>query len=317
MVVVVSHAREYAPGALMMTTRRTNQGEFLLRPDPEVVQAELYLLGFCQERYGVGIHAFGDVMNHGHLFSTDHRGDSHGMFMQEFYGMKARFVNSFRGRFENLWSSAKPNVVAVAPRAQDVVDKMAYIGTNVIQAGLVDRAHKWPGVLVVASSATEKTYKIRRPKRFFSNTGVMPEEVTLTITLPKVWDATPEELAEMIKAELERRAKEIRLSFREQGRKFMGAKKVLRTSPTAKPKKELSHFELAPTVACKDSSLRQKYLKRLKERRKKYAAIRALFLQGSKDLLFPEGSLAAHFMYGQKREPWRGCLWARLLAEPG
>ena len=307
--------RRYAPDSISMGTRRTTQGEFLAKPEPEVTQAELYLLGYNQEKYDIGIHSFCDVLNHLHGMYTDYHGDRLGLFLQNFHSLLAKFINHNLGRFQNVWDNGKTNIVQIPPRAEDVVRYMGYIGNNVTEAGLVENPKDWPGVSLVATSATEQTYTIVRPKEFFSSKGSLPETVTLRITLPKVTDATPDELGEMIQDELARRAKESAEKLKSQGREFMGVEKIMAIDPFSKPKKELEHFKLIPTVACKNSALRIKYLRWLKRHRKRYRAIRQQLMQGVKNLIFPEGALAVYLQFGQAREDWQGCIWARLAAD--
>ncbi len=280
------------------------------------MQAELFLLAYNILKYQLRLHANADVMNHEHLLLSDPLGDRIGMFMQNYFSLFARFLNCYWDRSQNVWDSGKPGVVIVAPYSQDVVNQAAYIANNVVKAGLISHIEDWPGVNLVATSATEKSYRIKRPNRFFGEDSGMPEEVTLTLCLPIVKDATPEELAERIETEVKARAEETRAKFKKEGKKFKGRKKILRTSPFSRPKKDLKRSDLVPLLACKDPKLRKKYLKYLMKRRERYAEIRRNLMAGMKNLIFPEGSLAVYLLFGQKREDWQGCIWARLEAEP-
>ncbi len=194
----------------------------------------------------------------------------------------------------------------VSPRADDVIDKAAYINVNAVEAGLVSHAKKWPGVHVRASEMGRLSLRVRRPRFFYDPDGRMPEEVTVTFTLPKVWDAEPEELRTRIEQECNRREQAIRDRFRAQGRKFIGAKRVRRQSPRSAPKTWERWFELNPHVACKDTSLRVRFLKWRKDRQRRYEEKRAAMLEGRKDVVFPEGTYMLHFVCGQAREEWKG-----------
>ena len=147
---------------------------------------------------------------------------------------------------------------------------------------------------------------LSRPKFFYDPEGNMPEEVELTFTIPKVWDAEPEDLRTRIEQECNRREEEVRERFRKEGKEFLGVKKVLRQPVSSSPKTRETWFGLVPHVACKDTSLRVKFLAWRKRRQMRYNQKRAAMLEGKKDSLFPEGTYWLHFFCGQSREPWLG-----------
>jgi len=67
-----------------------------------------------------------------------------------------------------------------------------------------------------------------------------------------------------------------------------------------------SWFELNPHVACKDTSLRVRFLQWRARRQRRYEERRAALLEGVRDVVFPEGTYAQHFLHGCAREEWRG-----------
>jgi len=304
------------PESIHLITRRTTQGQFLLRPDSPLVQNFYYLLGYMQSCYEIGLHAACFPSNHIHLLMTDHLGDQLQRFNRHFFSLMARSTNCYRERTENLWNTKKPNCVLVAPTARDIIDRCVYVTTNAVEAGLVSHAKKWPGVQILAKDIGRLQMVIQRPNFFYNPKGKMPEEVTVRWTLPTVWDAAPEELQRRIAEACNARERELRERARIEGRKFMGPKRVLRQAVNSSPKNPQEKSEMIPHVACKDKELRKQALAWRKERQGRYDELRKLLLDGAKDLIFPEGTFVLHFQYGQVREPWTGCIWRRLVSEP-
>ena len=294
------------PGSIHILSRRVSHREYLLRPDHPLIANILYILGYLQTCYAIEYHAAVTLSNHLHLLLTDILGDQIQAFNRDFFSLLARSINCYWGRSENLWSSDKPSCVMVSPRSEDVVDHAAYITVNPVEAGLVSHAKKWPGVQVRASEMGRSFLRVPRPQFFYDPEGRMPDQVTVKFTLPKVWDAEPEELRTRIEQECNRREREIRKRFREQGRKFLGAKRVRRQSPRSAPTTWEPLFGLNPHVACKDTLLRIRFLHWRTDRQRRYEEKRAAMLEGRKDVVFPEGTYMLHFVCGQAREEWKG-----------
>ncbi len=292
--------------SIQMLTRRTTQRQHLMRPDLLLVLNYYFILGYLQSRFAIEYHTACILSNHLHLLLTDVLGDQVQGFHRELFSLMSRSTNCYRGRRENLWSSDKPNCVCIAPTAVDVVDKAAYIIVNAVEAGLVSHAKKWPGVRVLASDMGRLTLRIKRPPFFYDPEGELPEEVELTFTVPKVWDAEEEDLRHQIAQECNRRERALRESFKKSGRKFMGAKRILRQSTRSAAVTPESWFETIPHVACKDTTLRVKYLTWRRDRQHRYDDRRAEMLEGGVGVRFPEGTYALHFYGAQSREPWDG-----------
>lgn len=304
------------PGSIQFISHRTVRGEFAFRPDPQITQNVLYLLGYMQQRYSIDYHTASLLSNHMHLLATDKAGDQIQPFNQHFFSLLGRSTNCFRGRTENLLSTRKPNCVLVAPRAEDVIDKSAYIIVNPVEAELVSHAKKWSGLRILASQMGRLELPVRRPRFFYDENGALPEEVVVRFTMPKVWDEEPDALRERIARECNLRERAVRERVQRSDRTFLGAKRVLRKSVSSSPKTPLEGFDLVPTVACKDRSLRSRLLQWKKERQQQYQERRQAMLGGARDVVFPEGTYALHFRAGQAREPWRGCIWSMLASEP-
>jgi hypothetical protein len=274
-------------GTIYMLTRRTTQGQFLLRPDPEVNNAFLYCLIEAALRCGILLILPQMMSNHEHIAFKD-------VFarMPEFYGRFhahfAKCINLIRGRSENMWSSAEPSRVELV-EASDVMDKLVYIATNPVKDHLVDTVAHWPGPKTVAAFLERRTLKATRP-RFFADDGDMPEEVEIELHVPEELgdpDVALAELARRIKAvEAEKAAERARSD-----RKIVGRQRILRQSWRDNANTYFPRGAINPTVAAKRKDAR---ITRLAEKiwfRREYRRCYLLWRQGI-DVVFPAGTYA-------------------------
>ena len=312
---MVTPCRISPPGSLHMITRRTSQGQMTLRPDPEINQCLQYCLAYAAQRNEMDVHAGSVLSNHGHLGVTDRLGDHLPGFNRDFFSLTARSINCYRGRSESFWRPFRPNCVLVAPFAEDVIDKFAYIIVNPVEAELVSHVRKWPGVII--HPGEQEVLEVERPSFFFDELGDLPEKILIPITVPEVLDADTEQLRRRLKDEVQRREQAIRERVRSSGRAFMGAKRVLKQSTSSSPNRPPELGEREPTIACKNKDLRTAMLDWKRARQKRYDELRqelAAQVRKVGNTVFPEGTFAIWRWYGFEREPWEGCLWKRLIA---
>jgi hypothetical protein len=145
-------------------------------------------------------------------------------FLERFHRLLARAQNASLGRWENLWSSDKPSVIALGSD-EDVLEKMAYTIANPTAAGLVRSPREWPGV--VSLRITERA-SVNKPDVFFDPRGPLPERAALHIVRPPIYPHLDDAaLSAHLARAVERRVREARASLAEQGRKFQGARAVL------------------------------------------------------------------------------------------
>lgn len=313
---MATEPRVSPPGSIHMITRRILLRMMLLLPAKDLVQSFLYILGYLQTKFDVEYHNLCCLSNHVHFMLTDVLGDQLQAFNREFFSLTGRSSNCFLRRRENFWNSDKPNCVFLAPLAETLAAQGGYINANPVEAGLVSHSAKWKGCQVRPSELGKRVVRVQRPRFFFSPNGDMPDEVEVRFTIPKAIDATPEEVQLRMCQELNRLEQEARAQFKREGRAFLGMKRVLRKSRNAVAESREDWFGLKPTVACKDTSLRIKFLEWKKARRQKYDDAREQLLEGDREVCFPEGTWTLHFYYGHERESWQGCIWRRLMAEP-
>jgi hypothetical protein len=270
-----------------MAQKRTIRGEFRLRPDPEDVQVYLYSMGYFSEKYGVILHEFSVPSNHDHPLFTDPNA-LRPRFLQQTHSLSARAINSRHGDFDSLWSGQRHSApVLLTP--DDIRRKCIYVLLNPVAAGLVRYAWRWEGV---TSWHMEygKPIKIKKPSFFFSKD--MPDEVELVIHRPKglypgLSDA---EARRKLREEVRVHQGEIIASFREQGRTFMGMRRVLRQPRDSSPRKRLSLGGIRPHFASRSKWHRIEAARDLTQFWAEHEAARLAFEGGQYDVEFPPGT---------------------------
>ena len=289
----------------------------LIRPEDFINQDILYCMGYASQKHDMDIHGSTFMSNHGHIAATDQKGDRLPDFCRDFFSLTARSINCFRGRRENLWACGRPNCVLVAPFLEDVADKLAYMAVNPVEAELVSHIKKWPGVLLTAHKEGLTELLIERPKFFFDEHGEMPEQVPLRITLPRLLDASEEQLRRRLQELIPSRESMIRDRVKSEKKSFLGARGVLRTSVEATPANPLPKRMIEPTVACKRQPLREAVLEWKRSRQARYDRLRQDLVDRASEasaVCFPVGTYALWKWYGFERVAWEGCFWSQLIS---
>jgi len=155
---------------------------FLLLPDEETNNAFVYCLAEAAERFAIELIASQQMSNHHHTVLFDRQGRVV-EFMAHFHKMLAKCQNSYRGRWENMWSTEQPCLVELEEKS-DVIDKIVYTATNPVLDNLVERVHHWPGAKLVKAMLQQEPLRAHRPAHFFQEDGLMPETVELRFVIP-------------------------------------------------------------------------------------------------------------------------------------
>jgi REP element-mobilizing transposase RayT len=278
--------RQVLPGASYLVTRRCAQRQFLLRPARATNQTFLYLLALAAARYRVRVHAFCVLSNHVHLVVTDP--DANLPAFQQFLdALVARVVNTSLGRWEAFWAPDTYSAVRlVSPTV--VVEKVAYVLANPVEAGLVAAGGAWPGLWSAPERIGGEAFVVERPKHFFDPKGGLPDRVTLQLTTPPGFDS-----AEQFRGELEQslaqREEDARSRHRARGG-FLGVARVLAQKPFARPRPGEPRRALNPRVAGRDKWKRIEALERLVEFLRAYRAAWNARRAGAVGTAFPHGT---------------------------
>ncbi len=247
------------------------------------------------ERYGIQLHALCVLSNHFHVVLTDPLGNLP-RFERDLDSLVARSFNALHGRWETFWSPGSYSAVTLE-MAADVVDKIAYVLNNPVEAGLVRTGSDWPGLRTPVSQIGGRSRKVKRPNHFFRKDGPTPEWAMLTFVCPPGF-ASLEDFRERLVAAVQEREEEVTRERAAKGLGFLGRAAVLAQKPDMAPPDTAPRRGLNPRVACKDKWKRVEVLQRLKEFRVAYRAAWEAFASGVRDALFPHGTYWMRVTYG-------------------
>ncbi len=297
----MSHASPVYKNETLLVTRRTSQRQFLLKPSKTICQVILYVLAVEAQEKGISLHALVGLSNHIHEALTDP--DARVVdFYRDAHSNITKAINVHLKRKESLWSSAKPNRVALVTR-NAIIEKIAYTLANPVEALLVRYGHQWPGIRM---SWPMKPMTIKRPPFYFRGPkkgGKWPDEIILTLERPPGFeDLTEEELEERIAKQTKELEDEARAKAAEKGASFLGRKNVMRTSRYACAKRKEHPFRIIPVVAAKDAEARIRRIEENLAWRKCYVAARDLFVGGERDVVFPYGTYMLPRLFGANVE---------------
>jgi REP element-mobilizing transposase RayT len=280
----------------MFVTRRCSEQRFFLRPSRETDEIFLYVLALAARRYHVLVHAFCVLSNHVHLVVTDREGRLPA-FMQYLDSLVARAVNASLGRFEAFWAT-DGSFSAVEPlEPSDVLDKIAYVLANPVAAGLVERGTDWPGLWSAPERIGTAKLIARKPKRFFDPKGHLPETVELELAVPPGF-VSGDEFRTQLASALRGLEEQHRRKVASQGRRFLGAARVLAQDPFGRPARYEPRFGLKPRIAARDKWRRIEGLSRIKSFEQRYRDSRVSWCSGIRDVVFPAGTYLLRVMYG-------------------
>jgi len=297
---VVTAPRRIVADACYLLTRRCSERRFFLRPSKEVNEIVRYLLAVASQRFGVVLHAFCVLSNHLHLVLTDRHANLPA-FEQYFASLVARSINALHGHWESFWAPGSYSAVSLLSPA-DVLSKAAYVLANPTSAGLVRHGSEWPGLWSVPEQIGAGPVLVKRPAHFFRLDGPMPETAQLELVCPPGFESVDPFRKELVAqvAELEDQAAR---ELAEQGRSFLGARRVLAQNPHARPASGEPRRVLNPRIAGRDKWKRIEAILRLKGFLKAYRDAWLAYAGGLRDTLFPQGTYWMRVAYGASCAP--------------
>ena len=272
-----------------MITRRCTQRQFLMRPDRETNNAFIYCLAVAAERHGIRVLFTAAMSNHHHTGIYD-PGGNYPAFIEHFHKLFAKCQNALRGRWENFWSSEQTSVVHLVD-PNDIVDKMTYALTNPVKDGLVEKAHHWPGVTSLDTLMHGRPLVASRPKHFFREEGPMPDVVSLPFGRPEGFEDLSTKAFANLVIERVRVVEELAAGERRRtGGSVLGRRAVLDQKWSDRPGTREPRRQMNPRVAARSKWSRIEALMRNRAFRDAYAAARASFAAGIRDVIFPAGT---------------------------
>lgn len=169
-------------------------------------------------RTGVEVHAICIMSNHLHIVITDVEGRLP-EFMRELNRPTAKALNAAQGQWENLWA-AEPYNAVVLPTEEELLEKVAYVAANPVEAGLVETPDAWPGFIRWRPSMGE----VQKPAAYFGSSA--PDFATWKVSVPRGMRWSDEEWRARLKSRVRSRVDRARQKLARQGRTFLGAAAV-------------------------------------------------------------------------------------------
>lgn len=294
--------RRHEPNTFYLVTKRCHQARFFLRPDPKTNAAVLEWLTRAQLAFP-GIAVFGLVVmsNHIHLVLQDTKGEL-AAWASYFFGNLARAINAIRGRSGPVFSrrySAEPILDCDA-----LLDRLVYLVTNPVAAGLCEQSQNWPGVLLWAESGLAEQHQVcwidrqarRRASYRARSRGEKPSDCAefrvragLVIhPLPGHLEGGGAEDSQAVAKAIEAREHEIRLERRQAGLSPMSRHQVLAQDWHAAPRRP----KRSPRPACHttEPGLRRAFVESFRQFTDWFREASKQWRRGNLDVIFPPWS---------------------------
>jgi len=276
------------PGEIYLLTRRCTQRLHLLTPDDEVVAIIEYLLAEASERFGVSLLGWLVMSNHIHVVIKDN-GGNYPEFAAHFNKMTAKVMNARLKRRENFWSNEQLSVVRLV-NPEDQLRKLVYTLLNPVAADLVDNAEDWPGSSSLRMNLTGASRVVKRPS-YFREEGKMPATATLVVErIPAFAHLAPKAWADKLREAIREEEDAHRARRRDQRRKVLGRKAVLRGKQHDRPTRPEKKRELRPFLACADRDQRARELAATKAFREAHRSALVRLRIGERGVVFPFGT---------------------------
>ena len=284
----MSAPRRIVPGTTYLLSRRCFGRRFLLRPSNKVNRIFRFCLAVAAEKTGVLLHNFCVLGNHYHVVATDVHGNLP-TFMHWLNEYVAKCVNAELGRWEFFWAPGSYSAVALADR-EDVIEKLVYVFTNPVDAGLVPGHEEWPGAASLLAEIDADPQVVHRPEGFFRERGPVPETASLQLVSPWAFDGARSECLATARIRILEREREVQRLTKQQGLRFLGARKVLAQSPFSRPSTSEPRRGLDPRVASRDKWQRIEALQRLRRFLEAHRVALKRFVDGDRAAVFPFGT---------------------------
>ena len=281
--------RRIEPGATYLLTRRCAERRLRLVPNAWTRQIFEYCLARAAIRHGVQLHAWCVMSNHWHAVVTD----PHGVipdFCRDVHALVARALNAELGRWDSFWSGQGTSLVRLGSAA-DVLDKIAYVLTNPVAAGLVRRWSQWPGSRSGVHACARPPRECWRAGRLLRPVdAVNPPSLPLEVSVPPQFvHLGAAGFVALVNEAVEEREARLVADLRSRGVRFLGAARARSVSPRSAPKSSEARRTRDPAVAARSTPERLAMLAELVAFRRCYAAALAAWRR-SGHATFPRGA---------------------------
>lgn len=295
----MSYPRRVVAGMTALVTRRTLRRTHLLRPDAELNNLFLYCLAVTAQKYGVLVHAVTVMSTHEHLVVTDTRGELP-RFTQDLHRILALCIKVLRKWEGAVWDHEKPSIVELRTE-QAVLAKIAYAIANPVAAGLVRRAHQWPGINTAPEQLGRASWTVKRPDVFFdADNPQWPTTATLHLSLPPSLHYSAAETRDIVAAEVTHLEAQAKTAIETKRWKVYGRDTVRAMSPYERARSWEPLRGRNPTFAVGHGQ-REAYVEAvalLRAFRNAHRAALLVWRAGARNVVFPAGTWGMRWAHG-------------------
>jgi putative transposase len=295
------------PGAILAVSRRTTRRHFLLSPDEarQMEQIYWYCLGHAAQLHGVLVHAACLMSTHAHEVITDVRGE-YPRFLETFHRNLALCTKALRGWPEEVFNKRSSGVHALlTPEA--VIESIAYLVANPVEAMAVRYAKDWPGAHTLPGHVGARVIRVKRPAHYFDpNNRDWPEVIELRLQMPVALELdygaalARERIAERVRDKQHQAWNKAKRT----GIPFVGPRRVLRLAHTKRARSYEVFGSLNPQFAAAGHrGAATEAVKRLRSFRAQYGRALAAWTAGDRSACFPEGTWWMRVCHGARCGP--------------
>jgi REP element-mobilizing transposase RayT len=285
-------------GSTYSFTRSVKDQKMLLTPTEDINRLILYPLIIYAAFFGIQIHAFCAMTTHIHLVVTDTQGLLP-FFLMCFHRVASLCIKQHTGLKGPLWDHRHTSVVRLLT-PESVIGAIAYTLANPVSAGLVQRAHEWPGAKTVVDDIGRGELRAERPNVYFSPKNKRwRKEASLGVSLPPMFK--PEE------AESFREQVAAMLALYEAGKtpeEVLGAENAAKMSPEEQAKTPKPDHDRNPTFAigkCEHKDeVHARAVAYVRAFRTSYRAALEAWRKGDRNVEFPAGTWAMKQFHNAK-----------------
>lgn len=294
----MSHARPIHPGVTYLITRRIERRHCLLRPDIRMTRFILYAFIVSAQRHQILLHGFCAMSTHVHYVVTDLEGNLP-RFLEMFHRLVAKGIKALRKWDGAVWDRAQTSMVELCTR-QALVEKIAYTLANPVSAGLVWRAHQWPGAKTLANDIGDAVVRATRPREYFSPKNRKWQSAVELEVSPPPSIATSEVAAfrKDVMAEVDKlEAAAHRVIPRHL---VLGARRAMQIPPEQRITTDELHFQRNPVFAVGSGNTEavRNAKESLRNFRSGYKKAREAWRAGDRAVEFPAGTYGMRVFHG-------------------
>lgn len=294
-------------GTTLALSRRTTRRHFLLHPDEarQMEQVYWYCLAYAAKLHGVLVHAACLMSTHAHEVITDVRGE-YPKFLETFHRNLALCTKAFRGWPEEVFNKDSTGVHALlTPGA--IIESIAYLVANPVEAGAVRYARDWPGAHTLPADVGTRVIRVKRPNHYFDpGNPKWPDELELRLEMPLALelDYGPELARERIRERVRHREHRTWNEARRTGRAFIGPRRVLKVPHTKRASSYEVFGSLNPQFAAAGNrAAATEAVRRLRAFKAQYQRALGRWMAGDRNACFPAGTWWMRVCHGARCGP--------------